>query len=223
MSQIVLELILIAATCGHAYNAFHSTISSELVFSTIFHAAAFVDNEASEKQEDKQQSKFPNPETEQLEIYVGPWSVTVRHYNERGDETVTVKGSEEIVWQLDRHAIGRTYTTTAGDDLYRAVSTVKWIPSEKCYRGVWFDSNPQSGPNAVSGEWTEKDKTMVWKMETTRDGVKESYKIVEKFLDSERREATTYLIEGPNTIKKFMVQYKRTVPCPGKVRTYFGE
>lgn len=223
MSQIFLGLIFITATGNHAYCATFLATNAGRVLSTISQTAAFIDDKASEKQEDKQQSKFPNPETEQLEIYVGPWSVTVRHYNERGDETVTVKGSEEIVWQLDRHAIGRTYTTTAGDDLYRAVSTVKWIPSEKCYRGVWFDSNPQSGPNTVSGEWTEKDKTMVWKMETTRGGVKESYKIVEKFLDSERREATTYLIEGQNTIKKFMVQYKRTVPCPGKVRTYFGE
>ena len=158
-----------------------------------------------------------------LSIYVGPWNVTQKFFDEKGTETGTFKGTEEIVWVLDHHAILRTYTTTIGDTIFRANGTITWSTADKKYKGVWFDNQSTAGPSTVIGEWNANDKAMIWTIDsTTNDGQKRQHRIVEKFVDEERRESTTYRIAGSQVIKELEATYKRTVPCPGKIRTIIG-
>lgn len=193
-------------------------------FSVIYAFGALTDPPPGEQESGAQTPRYPNAETERLEIYVGAWSVTERHYDARGEEIGVVKGGEDIVWVLDRHAIGRTYTTTHGEALYRATATIKWIPGDKLYRGVWFDNRPESAPTTVTAEWNAVEKTMLWKMDVQiPGGPREEYKIVEKFLDGDRREAVTYRVDKTGVTKTLVVQYKRTVPCPGRVRMFLGD
>ena len=48
-------------------------------------------------------------------------------------------------------------------------------------------------------------------------------KRVEQFVDAERRVATTYEIKGDTVIKRMVVNYKRTIPCPPGVFQIFDE
>jgi hypothetical protein len=224
LHQLILVYTMTSGLVTLVAYATHVPRALPELFAVLITAQTAANTQTSEVDTNPKAPTYPNSETERLEIYVGAWSVTERHYNTKGEEIGVVKGSEDIVWVLDRHAIGRTYTTTHGDELYRATATVKWVPGEKRYRGVWFDSNPNSGPSPVTADWNDADKTMLWKLEVQPPGgAKEEYNIVEKFFDGDRREAVTYRVDKTGVTRTLVVQYRRTVPCPGKVRMFFGD
>jgi len=159
-----------------------------------------------------------------LELFLGTWSVTETHYDRRGHVVATVKGSEEVAWILDHHAIHRSYQTQTGSGLYRASGMLTYNAASKEYRGVWFDNISDSGPTHIKGDWLEETKTMVFTVESIgADGETRRYKIVEQFPDEQRRVATTYLLSGDQVVKKMEVAYVRTMPCPARIRGVFNE
>ena len=165
-----------------------------------------------------------SPELARLELVIGPWRVTETHFNTGGDVVATVKGTEEITWILDRHAIRRVYTTTSDSTVFRAIGTLTWNDLERKYHGVWFDNVSAAGPAITRGEWTDATRTVVFILESLgKDGSTLRYKVVERFLDEERRAATTYLIKGTEMAKRMEVQYERAVPCPARVRPIFDD
>lgn len=156
-----------------------------------------------------------SPELAQLEMYVGPWNLTEHHFNSRGEEIASVKGTEVIIWVLDHRAIRRTYTTANESTRYQAVGTITWNAAEKKYHGVWFDNASTNGPTTARGDWDQKEKMLVFTLESqAADGSKVQHKVVEQFLSDERRVATTYLIVGKDVTKRMEVHYQRATPCP---------
>ena len=160
---------------------------------------------------------FPNPQLARLDAFVGTWRVTEQHFNDRGDEVASADGTEEIIWMLDRHAIKRTYQTTAKASRFSAVGTFTWNDRAKKYVGVWFDNVSTSVPVRVQGDWDETEAAFVFLIETgAADGSTVRHKVVERFPDEKTRVATTYLIEGDQAIKRLEVEYRRTQPCPSR-------
>jgi hypothetical protein len=165
---------------------------------------------------------FVNPGTAVLELYVGPWSVVEKHYDPQGRVVATVEGTEEIAWIVDEHAIRRTYITSGASSVYRAFGVLSWDDVRESYRGVWLDNASTTGPSTVTGQWQADKQTMIYTVESqTGDGAQTTYKVVDRFVDAEQREATTYRIRGSEVVKLLDVQYKRTVPCPGRLRVIF--
>lgn len=157
----------------------------------------------------------PNSETARLSRYIGAWMVTEHHFNERGEAIATVKGSEEIVWILDRHAIQRRYRTTSGDTRYVARGLLTWNAADKKYEGFWLDNVSTNGPNTISAEWNADNGSMVHSLEARgADGKTAHYKIIEEFPDTDTRIATTYAVTGAEIRKIMTVRYVRVVPCP---------
>ena len=72
-----------------------------------------------------------NPQLARLAAFVGPWAVTETHFDVRGDVVATVKGTEEITWVLDRHAIRRVYQSRAEASHYRAIGMLTWNATRK--------------------------------------------------------------------------------------------
>lgn len=171
---------------------------------------------------DTESGEFPTPQLRHLELFIGPWSVTETHYDARGEIVATVKGTEEIRWILDRHAIRRTYTTSTGTGVFRAEGTLTWSDAEKHYAGIWIDNASTSGFSAVVGEWNETERTMVFTLESpSPQGSKRRFKVVERFIDQDTRVATTFELDGSKVIKRTEVQYRRSTPCPAKIRGIF--
>ena len=168
--------------------------------------------------------EFANPQLASLDLYVGTWDVAEEHYDARGHVVATVQGAEEITWILDQHAIRRTYTTSTESRVFRAIGTLTWNKATQQYRGVWFDNVSTTGPTRVTGAWSPDTLTMVFTLESLADdGSTVRYKVVERFLDEERRLATTYLLKGSEVVKRLEVHYKRTIPCPDRLRIVFDE
>jgi hypothetical protein len=174
---------------------------------------------------DRKEILPPNPETDRLGVLVGVWTVTQNQFDRKGAVTRTIKGSEEIVWIVDHHAIQRTVTTVDGSTTNRAVGSLGWNTAEKKYKGVWFDNYSTCGPTTVTADWNDKEHILTYTLEAQEPGgAKTQYRIVEKFPDSEHREATTYRIEpGGVLVKELVVQYKRTTPCPPGIRVIFED
>ncbi len=171
---------------------------------------------------DREIGDYVNSETALLELFIGPWKVTENHFNKRGDVVATTKGTEEVRWIMDKHAIERNYITSTGSTVFRAIGLLTWNDALKRYQGAWFDNTTTSGPNSVKGEWNEDTRTMVFTIESSaKDGSTILHKVVERFVDKERRVATTYLVAGTNVVKLLEVRYKRTIPCPAGVRIIF--
>lgn len=167
--------------------------------------------------------EFPNAELARLEIFIGPWSVTESHFNPRGEVIGSAKGTEEIIWMLDYHAIRRSYASSGGSTTFRATGTLTWNAAEKKYHGNWYDNASTLGPTTVKGTWDDATKTMTLDVESTGpDGKAVRHKVVEKFESGEKRTATTYLVDGSNLVKRLEVVYQRTTPCPAKIRTILG-
>ena len=166
--------------------------------------------------------EFACPELATLELLIGPWRVTQTHYNARGEQTVTLKGNEEIAWILDHRAIRRTYTTRTDTTAYEAIGTLTYNQAEKTYHGVWFYSYSLNGPSTVRGEWDPEGRMFIFTMESLdAEGREVRYKTIEEFPDEETRVATTYELKGDEVIKKVEVRYKRYIPCPPGVRAIF--
>jgi len=155
-----------------------------------------------------------------LDALVGPWRVTRTHFNTRGEPTTIAKGTEEITWILDQHALQRTYTTYSDATVYRAVGTLTYNASEKKYHGVWFDNTSTTGPGVVKGDWQPDTRTFVFTVESmAKNGAVIKHRVVERLVDEENRTSTTYLLDGSTVVKLFESQYQRSAPCPGKIRT----
>ena len=170
----------------------------------------------------KKRSVGPMPELAHLELFIGPWSVTETHFDVRGEVVATVKGTEEIGWILDRHAIRRTYTTSTGSGVFRAEGTLTWSEAQEHYVGIWIDNASTSGFSTVVGEWNDADRTMVFTLESPNaQRSKRRFKVVERFIDQETRVATTFQLDGSKVIKRTEVQYRRSIPCPAKLRGIF--
>lgn len=172
--------------------------------------------------EKEPEPEFACPQLATLELFLGPWRVTEDHFDAKGEVVATVRGTEEVAWILDRHAIRRVYTTTTTSTVFRAIGTLTFSDAEDAYRGVWFDNVSTSGPSLVKGEWDAKAKTMVFTVEKRgKDGKVSRYRVVDRFTDEKRRVVTTYLIDGTNTVKLLEVRYRRAIPCPDKLRGIF--
>lgn len=163
-----------------------------------------------------------NAQTALLELFFGSWSVTEKHFNKQGEVVATAKGSEEVRWLVDRRVLERTYITSTGSAVFRAIGLLSWNDVLKCYQGVWFDNLSTSGPNSVKGQWQQDTRTMVFSVESSgEDGATVRHKVVERFIDEEKRVATTYRIAGTQVVKLLEVHYKRTIPCPAGVRIIY--
>lgn len=166
-----------------------------------------------------QQIKYVNAEMERLERYYGLWSVTERHFDERGNSIGVVKGREEVEWILKDHAIKRTYRTGKKPNVFEAIGLLTWNSAERKYRGVWMDNTSTLGPTTVTGEWNPKTEVYVFTLDAVgKDGKNLRYRVIEKFDDDDTRHATTYSVVGEQLIKRLEVQYKRAAPCPDKIR-----
>ncbi len=160
----------------------------------------------------------PNEGCARLAMLEGPWRVTETHFGHGGSEVV-VTGTEENRWALQKHALRRLYSTKSGQSFYQAMGLLTWDDVDKKYRGVWIDNTTTAGPATVTGEWNEKTKTMTYTVESKdAGGTKARYTVVERYLDGDHREATTYTVDGDDVVKRMVVRYVRTVPCPsGKI------
>ncbi len=165
---------------------------------------------------------FPFPELAHLELFVGPWGVSESHFNPRGEIIGSAKGTEEITWILDYHAIRRVYNTGGGAAKFRATGTLSWNNVEKKFHGAWFDNASGVGPSIVKGTWDAATRTMILEMESAGEkGGVVRHRVVEKFETAEKRVATTYLVDGPHLVKRIEVEYHRTQPCPDRIRGIF--
>lgn len=162
---------------------------------------------------------YASPQLAHLESLVGVWTVTETHYNDLGQIVGTVKGTEEIGWILDKHALRRVYRTRTEATAYHAIGTLTWNRPENRFYGVWFDDVSTSGATLVSGTWSEKAGGLVLTLEAMADdGTMIEYRVIEKRADEDTRVATTFAIRKDEVIKRMTVKYKRSVPCPDKLR-----
>ena len=160
-------------------------------------------------------SGYASPDLAHLESLIGVWTVTETHYNELGQIVGTVKGTEEIGWILDKHAIRRVYTTRTETTAYHAVGTLTWNQPTQTYRGVWFDDASTCGPTQVSGTWSEQIGGLVLTLEAMADdGTAIQYRVIEKRADEDTRVATTFAVRRDEVTKRMTVKYKRSIPCP---------
>lgn len=163
------------------------------------------------------------PELEALDRLVGLWNVIETHFDTRGRTVVTAKGTEEIKWTLDHHVIQRIYKSTTGSGQFRAVGMLAYNDARKKYHGAWFDNVSTSGPALVEGEWDSQARVFTWTLESSAiNGSTQRHRVVERFPDEQTRVATTFLLDGAKVIKRLEVRYKRTAPCPSKIRASFG-
>ncbi len=160
--------------------------------------------------------------TAYLEPLIGAWDVTEIHYDLRGEKVAKVKGTEEIGWILDRRAIRRVYTTRTESSAYHAIGTLTWSEAAQAYRGVWFDDASTNGPTSVTGTWSDETESFIFALEVL--GPDESpigFKVVERLIDDDKREATTFSIRDGEVTKRMTVLYKRSIPCPSGPRAVF--
>lgn len=153
-----------------------------------------------------------------LERYLGVWKLTEHHYDAMGKVIATVKGTEEIAWVLDKHAIQRTYISTSESRTFRAIGMLTWNAAEGKYHGTWMDNASRSGPTIVKGDWDAKRSAMVFKYTLTEvTGVTREFNVIERFVEESKRIATTFEVTGQTVQKRTEVEYKRAVPCPANL------
>lgn len=158
------------------------------------------------------------PELAVLDQFAGPWEVRESHLNSRGEVVATAKGIEEGAWVLDRSVLQRTYITGEEGSLFRAIGLVAWNADQKRYEGTWFDNVRSGGPTTVTGTWDSASRTMTYTLVSiASDGMAVQHKVVDKFVDDERRMVTTFKVDGSLVEKVLEVQYARAEPCPPNV------
>lgn len=161
---------------------------------------------------------FAFPELAVLDRYAGPWEVVESHFNKRGEVVGTAKGIEEGVWILDRRTLRRTYTSGEEGNLFKAIGMISWDAVARKYRGTWFDNASSSGPTTLNGEWSDATRTMTYSL-TSSDaaGKAVDHKVIDKFLDDERRLVSTYRVISGQVEKVIEVQFTRARPCPSNL------
>ncbi len=194
------------------------TIAAACVVAALFPFSTFAAPPASSSPTSKVQpadSDAPNPETARLIQWVGSWALVERHFDSSGNVVASAKGQEDIIWILDKHAIRRSYG--AGESGFRANGALAWNAATKRYEGMWFDNVTTNGPTRCRAEWNDESKTMSYTLESvSSDGKPAVHRSVERWLDDERRTATTFLVQGETLVKRLEVEYKRTTPCPAQ-------
>lgn len=169
--------------------------------------------------QNEETGEYVNAQTARLERLVGPWMLTEKHFDASGEVVAKVTGNEEITWVLDYHAIRRAYMSGAKKSQYSAMGLFAWNDVEAEYQGVWLDSTSTTGPRKVSGQWNSETQSFVFTLEVLNtDGSRTRYSIVEQFVDENQRVATTYRLSGSSKTKVIEVLYKRSRPCPGRLR-----
>jgi hypothetical protein len=167
----------------------------------------------------KNASEYVNTQTARLALLVGPWNLTEKHFGADGSVVAQVTGSEEITWVLDDRAIRRTYASGTKASQYKALGLLAWSDRAQAYEGVWLDNASTAGPRRVSGQWDGGTQSFVFTLEVVKaDGSRARYKTVEQLTGENQRLATTYLLSGSGQTKVIEVQYKRSRPCPGRLR-----
>ncbi|MHC5110587.1 MAG: DUF1579 family protein [Planctomycetota bacterium] len=165
-----------------------------------------------------------NEEDEVLLHFVGPWNFTERHLDELGKITATVKGTEEVTWQIDKRAIQRAYTRPGTGKNYQAIGLLTNNEETQRYEGTWINNHTRSGPVAVSGKWNAAEKTMSFTLTQSKTGGGTIvHRVLERFLDETQRESTVFRVDGSTVTKIMEVQYIRTKPCPAKIRGLYTE
>ena len=150
-----------------------------------------------------------------LDRFVGPWSVVENHINSKGEVFATVKGTEEILWTLDKRAIRRTYLSGGEPIAFRAIGMLTWNAARQRLEGAWFDNAPSTSPTRMSCTWDGDSLTLTCEVTPLQsDDEKGHFKVIERFLDDDHRVATTYRVRGNQVLKILEVQYVRTIPCP---------
>jgi len=173
------------------------------------------DSSGSEPEADR----FISPQIARLEMLVGTWKLTEKHFNSDGEVIAAAEGTEHIIWILDRHAIRRVYQSGTDTRMYEAIGTLTWNDVAGKYHGVWFDNISTAGPVTVEGDWNDESLVVEFTTESQgRDGSTVRHKVAERFVDEKNRVATTHLIDGSDLIKRLEVEYVRTVPCPPRFR-----
>lgn len=158
-------------------------------------------------------------ELAQLARFEGAWTLTEHHYDAMGKVIARVKGTEEISWVLDKHAIRRTYTSTSETSVFRAIGLLTWNQTEGKYHGTWLDNVSRAGPTIVKGDWDPERNAMVFRYSVTAgDRIIREFNVIERFVDDRTRIATTFELTGGAIAKRTEVEYKRAVPCPDKLR-----
>lgn len=175
-----------------------------------------VSSKNTSRQDDKDaEARFVNEATERLVLLVGAWRFKEQHFDETGKVIAEVRGTEEVSWQLDKHAVRRVYTRPADGSVYRAECLLAFNAAQNRYEGVWLDNVTVTGPRSFTGIWDGQTKTITYVLTgMDADGATQLYRIVERFLDDERRVATTYRLRKQAVIKLLEVSYRRAVPCP---------
>ncbi len=194
-------------------------------------AAPVSSEDAKKPQEDTKASQTENddeadlawPELQVCERYLGAWKLVEHHYNTEGKVVATVEGAEEVTWIVGKRAIQRRYVSGTRKALFRAVGTLTWNNVEGKYHGVWFDSASDGGPATVKGDWNEESQTLTFIMEIKgKDGSSTTHKIVEKFVNEQRRITTTFRVDGDKTVKLLEIDADRISHCPSGIKMFFG-
>ena len=172
--------------------------------------------------EAKADAPLPAAELEVVELWVGTWNIEETHFDVKGQIVATLKGTEEIGWKLNHHAVERAYTTRRPSDVFRAVGWLTWSEPQKSYVGVWINNAGLGGLVTQKGSWDAATRTMTFDVEASAaDGRPERFKVVERFADEKTREATTFRIDPSGAVKMLEVRYTRSTPCPARVRIIF--
>lgn len=181
-------------------------------------AASLPDSLAKLKEPADKNPAFAVPELAVLDRFSGPWEVKESHFNKRGEVVATARGTEEGTWVLDRRTLRRTYTTGEEGSLYRAVGLISWDAGAKKYRGMWFDNTSANGPTTLAGSWDEAARAMTYSLYASDAEAKPvEFKVIDKFVEDERRVATTYRVTGGAIEKVIEVEYVRARPCPSNL------
>ena len=170
---------------------------------------------SSGKTDNDTKAEFVNAGTRRLVLLVGAWRFKEQHFDEAGNVIAEVRGTEEVSWRLDKRAARRVYTRPSDGSVYRAECLLAYNAAQDRYEGVWMDNITVSGPRSFTGTWDEPTKTITYVLTAMdADGATQHYRIVERFLDDERRSTTTYRLRKQEVIKLLEVTYRRAVPCP---------
>jgi len=150
-----------------------------------------------------------------LQQWLGGWTAVERHFDSAGHLAGETKGTEETRLILDDRAIERVYRSAGTAEVYEAQGTFTYDESDGSFIGVWFDNRSTFGPTQSKATWDPETRTMVYEnMRSGPGGAVETYRTVERLLDAERRQATTYRVRGQEVIKLLEVSYTRAQPCP---------
>ena len=150
-----------------------------------------------------------------LDQWLGMWIVVERHFDPSGNVVGETKGSEEVRPILDWHGIRRIYRSAGTSATYEAEGTFTWSEASSSFKGFWIDNQSTNGFVESQARWDADTRTMIYETRRAKPGgTEETYRIVERFIDDEHRQATTYRLRGKQLTKLLEVNYRRSGPCP---------